>query len=297
MTFAALLLFFWSFSAPGADLRCLALRYESGGSTLRPLDSYPIDRAKLEAWVDAHRPELRPIARFLAEHMRHIPHAEFEAKLLKIVETVVNRAQAENPGKRLTIAAFSAEVSSEHWIARLILEAKLRGALLPGVNLEFVDAYGKISEVREKDVLLIFDDALYSGTHLATRLPDLKAAGFRGRVYVGVPFATNFGRERISEMARISEIPAVVQNWENIPTVAELVTAANWSKSQRDLFEGNWLYNEAATLTYFDHKVAAAGPSTLATLDSIEGVLVGGVPANKNVPFIPQFQPIYRTPE
>lgn len=175
------------------------------------------------------------VLRVLFDHITHISHEEFLARLtevaLPVKDLIRNSVVLVEPQK------------SQMWVAQLV--KSLLGSSA-GAYMRLGDRFytpqiliNAIREYREKedhdgsvDPLLenffLFDDGLFSGEQMSQNIVFVaktveEETGIKPHVHVVVPYTSRIGRERVEKLAREHGIQVTIYSSQPIRTVAEVV--------------------------------------------------------------------------
>ncbi|MFC2091267.1 hypothetical protein ACFLTD_00660, partial [Elusimicrobiota bacterium] len=280
------------------------LKIDKNNVASRPLKDNPVDMDLAEKWIEGHSTdELKTLARFLVDHIKHIDQMEFETAVEETVQEYKDSPYGDKPYFIVMYDEPSRE-KSDNWVYKLALEKGLHPAR------EIVTRFDgeRIAQLLDQGLeALIIDDASYSGKTVVQTITNISGAlKNRGlssdKLHVMVPFMTN---RAVSSIERIG-IPYknisvdIVDKYRIMPTISEIFEKESETDSSiKDLYQlleketfhmGADADYGAVTLTYFQHKTAD-GYSLMRPLTT--GELIGdnkGV--NPRVRFIPAtFEP------
>ncbi|MFA6383961.1 MAG: hypothetical protein WCY10_01165, partial [Candidatus Omnitrophota bacterium] len=267
----------------------------SGNKIQRPVVDARMDPVKADAWVNAHPPELRAMARTIVDNIRYIDYPEFKAGMRTSVEmfnkevdspfiAVVVGGDNKSNGWALNIAQdFGLE---PEFIVPDVVVGKKQGKVIARL----------IANPDIKDVL-ISDDASYSGQQIGVYvsklqrdirdLPELRDRGIK--IHILVPFATDNAIAHVSKC--IQKESGTTLTWYRDPGRGRIETVADifsrlqaqdpkYAEIYKDVEENYVTTGETVGLTYFQHKA----PDLVSFLHGggEEGLLDGAVVARSH---------------
>jgi hypothetical protein len=254
---------------------------------------------QLANWIQAHPPELQPIARFLAANIHHVSQKKFEAELFRTADAVWDYVQEKHGDGGIYIFDNGESGKSEAWVLRLVMEREFTKP--EHRNFDSIEIVTPSTDLSKINQVILFDDAIFTGLRTLTHLKELQMLGFRGEVIIAVPFITEFagpllekiGREQLGLSVRVISSSVM-------PSLEDALTRTALSSKQKKFIEDNYGINISSTLFYSDHKISTPGVSTPALMSSIAGIIEEGTVPNPDgslktrVPFVPPITPPYR---
>lgn len=186
------------------ELMPLADEPEEEPVVQRPIVDASPDPEKVREWIDAHSPELRDMARALAENITYVTQSELEEALEKSLAAL--NEKLDGP---FGVFINGAEFKSNSWMFRIAAEKGLREPEAGTMHSKNIEDW-MLENPGIEDIVII-DDGSYSGTQLEGQIRMIRnrmmVADRKVRIHVVVPYMTNAAVRKI--MAQRDEVTDV----------------------------------------------------------------------------------------
>ncbi len=263
-----------------------------------PKESVSPDPIRKEEWVEAHKPEFKPLAKILIDNINHITHEEFKSQLKESVEDFNNYLRTQTDQSYIIVIPGNFEKSGL-WvtsIAKDFLERPPEKIIMMGdPSLEEV-----LKEQTSKNIVM-FDDAAYSGKQMSEEyFPRFKNMGIK--VHPIIPFMTKSAEKKLEIELNKLGIEHKCYKHATMDSFSKFL-----SEEQKKLLrksgggefslqpideETNPSGFDNLTLTYFDHKKADMA-SMVVAIDT--GELLYYLWGSKKIPFVGKVNSPYKS--
>ncbi len=215
---------------PKSDL--LQIFEESQSVYQAPVRGHGLRHDRFQEWVSRHPTErLRALADGIYRSSRYVSHAEFFARYNLIADEILYLV-SKFRGKVYLYLGLRQIRKSNFWVLLYLLsriERVVDAVLTPGDPIE------------EDGLVIIPDDALYSGKQMVSQLSRLRTS-YSGQVLVASGFVSRQAKERISREVENVSFPESCDIFSEYPL-------------PQDVYVYNQQPGELHTI-YFDHKLA-----------------------------------------
>ena len=236
-----------------------------------PISNNSIDPVKAQAWINLHDLKDQNLAAKVLKKIDHVSYERFVFALKQTIEKwnvlIMSRPESQ---RNYTILLDQREEKSIAWVTSLALSwlAHPPAQIITWERLELIN--------EDSHHIVILDDAVYSGNQMTATvdsllqlrvLPELQYL-LDKEYHIIVPFISESGKKRLAERDEINVI-----YHETIPN-----------------FNIKGLNGMGMTATYFDHKIAQEGISTINIIRT--GKTIRGKPG---VMFVPPTKEPYKS--